>query len=114
MGPVLGGIESTSALYLSRSLALMVEPPRYFQYLSANLAPRTSSSTTGMPYLDFANLHEKRRRVLLAGANDGFLHAFDGGVWGRDVANFPDRATLKTVRTPAVVASGVMLWPPLC
>ncbi len=77
---------------------LLVEPPRYFQYLSANLALPTSSSTTGEPYLDFANRHAKRRKVVCVGANDGFLHAFDAGVWGRDTSNFPTNFDLGTGR----------------
>ena len=35
-------------------------------------------------YQDFIKKHAKRRRVVLAGANDGMLHAIDGGVWDRD------------------------------
>jgi Tfp pilus tip-associated adhesin PilY1 len=77
---------------------LMLEPPRYFQYLSANLAPRTSSSTTGEPYLDFANRHGKRRKVLYVGSNDAFLHAFDAGVFGRDTTNFAQAHDLGTGR----------------
>jgi hypothetical protein len=73
-------------------------PPRYYQYLSTNLTPRTSSSTTGEPYLDFANRNSKRRKVLFVGANDGFLHAFDTGVWGRDTSNFPTTFDLGTGR----------------
>ncbi len=37
-------------------------------------------------YAEFMRRHAKRRRVVLAGANDGMLHAFDGGVWDRDRA----------------------------
>ena len=77
---------------------LLLEPPRYFQYLSANVQPRTSSSTTGEAYLDFANRQAKRRKVLFAGANDGFLHAFDGGVWNRDTVNFNQTFDLGTGR----------------
>lgn len=40
-------------------------------------------------YEAFARQHAKRRRVLFVGANDGFLHAFETGVWGRDTTNFP-------------------------
>ena len=32
------------------------------------------------------NEQSKRRRIVLAGANDGMLHAFDGGFWDRDRA----------------------------
>jgi len=38
-------------------------------------------------YPGFMRRHAKRRRVVLAGANDGMLHAFDGGIWDRDRAN---------------------------
>jgi hypothetical protein len=101
---------------------LMLEPPRYFQYLSANLQPRTSSSTTGEPYLDFATRHAKRRKVLFAGANDGFLHAFDGGVWNRDTANFNQTHDLGTGReifaySPTTLLAdkftGLLNFPPL-
>jgi hypothetical protein len=38
-------------------------------------------------YPAFIAKHEKRRRVVLLGANDGLLHAFDGGIWDRDRAD---------------------------
>ena len=41
-------------------------------------------------YRTFMNEQNKRRRVVLAGGNDGMLHAFDGGFWDRDVAGFHD------------------------
>jgi hypothetical protein len=99
---------------------LMLEPPRYFQYLSANLTP--PGTTTPQPYLDFATLHSKRRKVLFAGANDGFLHAFDGGVWDRDSSNFPNAFDLGTGReifayAPREVMNGkfpnLLNFPPL-
>lgn len=34
--------------------------------------------------------HVKRRKVLLAGADDGMFHAFDAGFWGRDSAHYPN------------------------
>jgi len=101
---------------------LLLEPPRYFQYLSANLTPRTSSTTTGQPYLDFANLQGKRRKVVFAGSNDGFLHAFDAGVWGRDTANFAQTHDLGTGReifaySPRIVMDSkfpnLLNFPPL-
>lgn len=79
------------------SEAVVIEPPRYFQYLSANLSPN------GKPYSDFASLLQFRRKVVMVGANDGFLHAFDSGVWCtlpsncRD-ANFPNAFDLGTGR----------------
>ena len=61
-------------------------PPKYFQYLSSNLKPRTGACGVldDCTYGLFAAMHSKRRLVLLAGANDGFLHAFEAGAWGRD------------------------------
>jgi hypothetical protein len=35
-------------------------------------------------YPSFMDKHEKRRRVVLVGGNDGLLHAFDGGIFDRD------------------------------
>ena len=35
-------------------------------------------------YASFMEKHAMRRRVVLAGANDGLLHAFDGGIFDRD------------------------------
>jgi type IV pilus assembly protein PilY1 len=37
-------------------------------------------------YPGFMEKQAKRRRVVLAGANDGLLHAFDGGIWDRNRA----------------------------
>ena len=53
---------------------LLLDPPRYFQYLSLNLND----------YRTFAERHAKRRKVLFVGTNAGFLEAFDAGVWDRD------------------------------
>jgi Tfp pilus tip-associated adhesin PilY1 len=35
-------------------------------------------------YASFLKKHAMRRRVVLSGANDGLLHAFDGGIYDRD------------------------------
>ena len=67
------------------SEAVVLNTPRYFQYLSLNLEPRP-----GQPYGAFSLLHSKRRKVLFVGANDGFLHAVDAGVYGRDIPNAHD------------------------
>jgi len=68
---------------------LLLDPPRYFQYLSANLNG----------YQGFSQLHRNRRKVLLVGANDGFLHAFDAGVYDRDDGGtFDDAWDLGTGR----------------
>jgi len=73
---------------------LLLEPPNFYPYLSANLTP----GGPGTGYLDFATIQAKRRKVSFVGTNDGFLHAFDAGVWGRDTANFPTSHDLGTGR----------------
>jgi len=67
------------------SQPVVVSPPNNFMYFSDyGLGPAHN-------YLGFRTKHAKRRRVVLAGANDGQLHAFDGGFYNRDTTNFPDR-----------------------
>ena len=73
---------------------LLLEPPAFYPYLASNLTP----GGPGTAYIDFATLHAKRRKVSFVGANDGFLHAFDAGVWGRDTTNFPTSHDLGTGR----------------
>jgi hypothetical protein len=81
---------------------LMIGPPNYFQYLSANLNN----------YATFASTHQFRRKVLAVGANDGFLHLFDAGVWNRDAGGtFDSTWDLGTGReiaayAPASIMSG--------
>ncbi|HYX21899.1 MAG TPA: PilC/PilY family type IV pilus protein, partial [Thermoanaerobaculia bacterium] len=102
---------------LFHSEPLLLEPPQFFAYLSANLTP----GGPGTDYLSFAQLQAKRRNVSFVGSNDGFLHAFDAGVWGRDAANFPTSHDLGTGReifayTPRIVAnkfSNLLNFPPL-
>ena len=68
------------------SAAAVLLPPKYFQFLSGNVTPRTGAcgSLPDCSYGAFAEHHSKRRKVVFVGANDGFLHAFDGGVFDRD------------------------------
>jgi hypothetical protein len=85
---------------LFHSEPLSVDPPRYFQYLSARLTPRSGAcgGRADCEYGTFAGLHGKRRRVIYVGSNDGFVHAFDVGVWNRDLVNFPGSFDLGTGR----------------
>jgi hypothetical protein len=89
---------------------LLLQPPRYFQYLSLNLNG----------YANFATLHSRRRNVLFVGANDGFFHAFDAGVFDRD-ATFAGRHDLGTGREIFAFAPSLAMdtnfpraiaWPP--
>ena len=56
----------------------VVNPPNNYMYFSDfGLGPAHD-------YLSYREQQAKRRRVVLAGANDGQLHAFDGGFYDRD------------------------------
>jgi type IV pilus assembly protein PilY1 len=48
-----------------------------------------NSAINEASYSTFATNHRTRDRVLYAGANDGFLHAFHAGDW--DTSLDPDR-----------------------
>lgn len=56
-------------------------------------------------YRDFARRHQRRRSVLIMGANDGMLHAFDAGVFDPGTDQFTD-GTGKEIF--AYVPRGVM------
>ncbi len=75
----------------------MLLPPKRFPFLSLNLNPR--AGTCGLlpdcSYASFARLHRYRRKTVFVESNDGFLHAFDAGVWDRDT-HFPQAFDLGT------------------
>jgi len=72
----------------------------------------------GTGYREFFNKHENRRKVVIAGANDGMIHAFDAGRatvnhtvdppvvefntgTGKEIFSFIPRAVLPTVKLQA-------------
>ena len=61
-------------------------PPKYFQYISSNLTPKAGACGTlkDCSYDTFRRRHQFRRKVAFVGSNDGFLHAFEAGVYDRD------------------------------
>ncbi len=68
------------------SQPVIVNPPNtpmYFYDYGFSVAGEAGAHNYGT----FMQQQAKRRRVVLAGANDGMLHAFDGGVWNRDREN---------------------------
>ena len=75
----------------------MLLPPKRFPFLSLNVNPR--AGTCGLlpdcSYASFARFHRYRRKTVFVESNDGFLHAFDAGVWDRD-AHFPQAFDLGT------------------
>ncbi len=44
-------------------------------------------ASTGRNYRSFLDVHKHRRQVLYVGSDDGFLHAFDAGLWDPDGGN---------------------------
>jgi Tfp pilus tip-associated adhesin PilY1 len=68
------------------SEATVLLPPKYFQFISSDLTPRKGSCgpLADCSYNTFRTFHRYRRKVVFVGANDGFLHAFDAGVYDRD------------------------------
>lgn len=93
---------------------VLVDRPDNFSYFAANLYASTgTTSCTGNPgYQCFATQQRHRRKMLLAGANDGQLHAFDAGVWdsgtqaftdgtGKEIFSYIPRLALPIVRTQA-------------
>src|SRR5262249_16662575 len=65
---------------------VVLPAPRYFQYVSSNLTPRSGAcgNLADCSYGTFRAFHRFRRHVAFVGSNDGFLHAFDAGVFDRD------------------------------
>jgi len=91
---------------------VLVDRPDNFSYYSANLYAKTGTTDcTGNPgYQCFAKQQRHRRKMLLAGANDGQLHAIDAGVWssgsqtftdgtGKEIFSYIPRLALPIVRT---------------
>ena len=68
------------------SEAAVLLPPKHFQFISGNVTPRSGAcgALADCSYNTFRNFHRFRRKVVFVGSNDGFLHAFDAGVFDRD------------------------------
>ncbi len=89
MGPLtLEGQEGLGGIFQSQLVIL--HPPKRFRFLSLNLNPR--AGTCGLlpdcSYASFARFHRYRRKAVFVQSDNGFLHAFDAGVWDRD-PHFP-------------------------
>jgi Tfp pilus tip-associated adhesin PilY1 len=72
---------------------VLVDRPNNFSFYTANLygiAGATTCSSTDKGYQCFAKQQRRRRKVVLAGTNDGQLHAIDAGVWDKDKQTFTD------------------------
>jgi Tfp pilus tip-associated adhesin PilY1 len=112
---------------------LVIGPPNNAVYFTQDIGSNARPCADGNPgYRCFAFKHQFRRRVLLAGANDGMAHAFDAGIFevrgvldaertaanaatdpddrytngtGREIFGYLPRVTLPTVRRMATATS---------
>ncbi len=93
---------------------VLLDRPDNFNYYSSNLYASTSATdcTSNPGYQCFAKQEKYRRKMLLAGANDGQLHVFDAGVWdsgsqaftdgtGKELFSYIPRLALPIVRNQA-------------
>ncbi|HEX4960128.1 MAG TPA: hypothetical protein VF173_04770 [Thermoanaerobaculia bacterium] len=72
---------------------VLVDRPNDFFAFAANLkgsSGTTVNCTTDRGYRCFSQQERRRRKMLLVGADDGQLHAFDGGVWDSASQTFSD------------------------
>lgn len=98
------------------SLPLVVANPSSEDLLLADTADNGAPCDQGNPgYRCFAERHRFRRRIVVAGANDGMLHLFDGGLAhaegdgntrygvgsGRELAAYIPRSLLPMIRARA-------------
>jgi Tfp pilus tip-associated adhesin PilY1 len=101
--PITGATTTVKITYLLgdifHSNPLVVGSPPNTQYYTLNLNG----------YQDFAAKHRLRRKMLIVGANDGMVHAFDAGQYssstdkfdngtGKEVFGFMPRTVMPTVR----------------
>jgi hypothetical protein len=90
----------------------IVDRPSDFSFYSSNVNGNkgiNSDCVNDTGYRCYAKKHDRRRKLLLVGANDGQLHAFDAGVWdpsrsvftegtGKEVFSYMPRMTMPIVR----------------
>ncbi len=88
----------------------IVDRPNDFLLYSANAhgpTPPGINCTNDTGYQCYAKKHSRRRKLLLVGANDGQLHAFDAGVWtgaafnegtGKELFSYIPRIGMPIVR----------------
>lgn len=92
----------------------LIDQPSNFNYYAGNLyATPGATDCAGNPgYQCFAKQQQYRRKMLLAGANDGQLHVIDAGVWdagsktftdgtGKEIFSYIPRLALPVVRDQA-------------
>jgi Tfp pilus tip-associated adhesin PilY1 len=70
---------------------------RYFLAQDPGTSNAGLYSDRSHSYRDFFTNYRHRRKILYAGANDGFLHAYDIGVYNGDTSCYTDPATGQNV-----------------
>jgi Tfp pilus tip-associated adhesin PilY1 len=93
---------------------VLVDRPNDFSSYSSNLYAKAGATdcTNNPCYQCFAQQQQRRRKMLLVGANDGQLHAIDGGYWdptsqtftdgtGKELFSYIPRLALPIVRDQA-------------
>ncbi len=71
------------------STPVVVAAPGNYGYYLNNINGYVDDTGTTDPNDGFMEAHKYRRRVVLVGANDAMLHAFDGGFWDREFDGAP-------------------------
>src|SRR5882724_7230509 len=83
--------------------------------------PCTGLTTDNVGYRCYAERHRKRRKMLVLGANDGQVHAFDAGTWdtsandfnngtGTEVFAYVPRLALPALRDQAVPGNTTQIY----
>src|SRR6185369_2150486 len=86
-----------------------------------NGQPCTNKASDNPGYRCYAEKHRKRRKLLMIGANDGQLHAFDAGTWdtvkkafnngtGAEVFAYAPRLTLPVLRDQAATGNTLQIF----
>jgi hypothetical protein len=91
-----GGTSSFTEMYvlgdIFHSDPLFYSNPDNFLYYAADLEGNkkacTDKPSDNPGYRCYAEKHRKRRKMLVLGANDGQLHAFDAGTWDTTKKDF--------------------------
>jgi Tfp pilus tip-associated adhesin PilY1 len=99
--------------------------PNNFIYYAADLygngATCTNKPSDNPGYRCYADRHQERRKLLMVGANDGQLHAFDAGTWdstkklfsdgtGGEVFSYIPRLVLPILRDQAAPSNVIQIF----
>jgi hypothetical protein len=112
---VINGVTTTKTITFAmgdifHSNPLVIGSPANTRYYAENAGTKGATCAAGdTGYRCFYKKHEKRRKMLVVGSNEGMVHAFDAGQWddskskfdngtGREVFAFVPRSVMTQVR----------------